>query len=260
MADIRAFPHTFIVQRDQDVTGISGEGIVAEGVRFSDGWAVTHWLDRPPMNEPKTEVWHNPGTEPFEKISGHGGRTRIVWADEDQARGKLAADVAEAYDVPSWLVGPEGEREVLRRQVERAIQSVQDGEAAPVEVGDDRIVRAVMPVIEQLQQARDRARAAAGRAYQLADRWEAASGSFMFPVRVAGAELRDELDDSAAVDGEVVRPEPTAQVSASQRVGENSLVPTTVMDSIRRAEAERDVTVAAMDRAGCQDCPHETGA
>ncbi|MFB7594644.1 hypothetical protein [Streptomyces sp. NPDC056160] len=193
MADIRTFPHTFIVQRNEDVTGISGEGIVAEGVCFSDGWAVTHWLDRPPMNEPKTEVWHNPGTEPFEKISGHGGRTHIVWADEDQAHGKLAADVAEASDVPGGVVGPEGEREVLRRRIKRAIQSVQDGEAAPVEAGDDRIVQAVMPIIERLQQERDRARAAAVRAYRLADRWEAAHGSAMFLVRVAGAELRYEL-------------------------------------------------------------------
>ncbi|MYR56020.1 hypothetical protein GTY54_07065 [Streptomyces sp. SID625] len=193
MADTPTFPHTFIVQRNEDVTGVSGEGIVAEGVCFSDGWAVTHWLDRPPMNEPKTEVWHNPGTEPFERISGHGGRTHIVWADEDQANGKLAADVAEASDVPDGGVGPEGDREVPRRWIKRAIQSVQDGEAAPVEADDDRIVQAVMPIIERLQQERDRARAATERAYRLADRWEDAHGSATFLVRVAGAELRAEL-------------------------------------------------------------------
>ncbi|EST24509.1 hypothetical protein [Streptomyces roseochromogenus] len=42
------------------------------------------------------------------------------------------------------------------------------------------------------------ARAAAGRAYQLADRWEAAHGSAMFLVRAAGAELRDVLDERQA--------------------------------------------------------------
>lgn len=72
----------FAVHRDVDVTGISGTGIPVEGVVFSDGWGVTHWLDRAPMHEPKTEVWHNPGVGPFIKISGHNGATRVVWLDE----------------------------------------------------------------------------------------------------------------------------------------------------------------------------------
>ncbi|MER5909546.1 hypothetical protein ABT124_03320 [Streptomyces sp. NPDC001982] len=94
-----AFPETFVVQRDEDVSGISGDGIVAEGARFSDGWVVTHWLDKPPMNEPKTDVWHNKGVAPFRRIHGHGGKTRIVWADDAEARrgNILAAAVARAY-------------------------------------------------------------------------------------------------------------------------------------------------------------------
>lgn len=84
---LREAPRRFVVQRNHDVTGISGEGRVAEGVVFSDGWGVTHWLDRAPMNEPKTEVWHKPwyrrrGPDPFTKISGHGGNTVLVWVDE----------------------------------------------------------------------------------------------------------------------------------------------------------------------------------
>lgn len=71
----------FVADRKVDVTGISGDGIRVEGVVFSDGWGVTHWLDLPPMNEPKTEVWHNPGVKPFEKVSGHGGLTEVVWID-----------------------------------------------------------------------------------------------------------------------------------------------------------------------------------
>ncbi|GHA01112.1 hypothetical protein ACFOOM_12395 [Streptomyces echinoruber] len=189
------FPRVFVAQRDEDVSGVSGEGVIVEGVMFSDGWVVTHWLDQPPMHEPKTDVWHNKGSRPFERIHGHGGSTRILWADEvEAARRELAADIIEAFDVPGWVGGPDAEREVLRRQVERAIQAVQDGQAAPVEVGDERIVQAVMPIVDQLLKQRDRARAAAGRAYKLADRWEAAHGSSAFLVRVAGAELRDELD------------------------------------------------------------------
>lgn len=76
----------FVGNRKVDVTGISGEGIRVEGVVFSDGWGVTHWLDLPPMNEPKTEIWHKPwyrrrGPDPFTKISGHGGKTEVVWLD-----------------------------------------------------------------------------------------------------------------------------------------------------------------------------------
>ena len=76
----------FVGRRYEDVTGISGTGVPVEGVVFSDGWGVTHWLDRAPMNEPKTEVWHKPwwrrrGPDPFTKISGHGGKTEVVWID-----------------------------------------------------------------------------------------------------------------------------------------------------------------------------------
>lgn len=77
----------FIVRRHIDVTGISGTGVPVEGVVFSDGWGVSHWLDRPPMWEPKTEIWHRPwhrrrGKDPFTKISGHGGKTEVVWIDQ----------------------------------------------------------------------------------------------------------------------------------------------------------------------------------
>lgn len=71
----------FVFNREVDVTGISGTGVRVEGVVFSDGWAVNHWLDMPPMNEPKTEVWHNPGVDPLVKISGHDGASKVVWLD-----------------------------------------------------------------------------------------------------------------------------------------------------------------------------------
>lgn len=191
------FPRTFVVQRDEDVSGVSGEGVVAEGVHFSDGWVVTHWLDRPPMNEPKTDVWHNKGAKPFERVHGHGGATRILWADEVAARRRqLAADVVEAFDVPDWVGGSEAEQEVLRRQITRAIQAIQDGQAAPVEVGDERIVDAVMPTVVNLLEQRDRWRRAVGQAYQLAYHWQGAFGSANMLVRAAGTELLDTLTAS----------------------------------------------------------------
>ncbi|MEU9208500.1 hypothetical protein AB0D27_11235 [Streptomyces sp. NPDC048415] len=202
---------TFLVHRDHDVSGISGTGVVAEGVQFSDGWVVTHWLDQAPMWEPKTDVWHHKGTGPVTKIHGHGGSTRIVWADETKQRAVFGAGIAEIYDVPAAMLGPEVEHEYLRRQIARAIQGVQDGQAAPVEVGDERIVDAVLPIVEQVLAERDRWRDTAGRALALAHRWQDAHGSSNFLVRAAGAELADVLGDAAGEGGELAAAECSAE-------------------------------------------------
>lgn len=65
---------TFHLQRDEDVSGISGTGRVAEGVEFSDGTVVVRWLVG---DHQSTVVW--PGIDAVEAIHGHGGATRIVW-------------------------------------------------------------------------------------------------------------------------------------------------------------------------------------
>lgn len=66
----------FELHRDQDVTGISGVGVVAQGVTFSDGTTVVRWIVG---EHHSTVVW--PGIESVEAIHGHGGATRIVWVD-----------------------------------------------------------------------------------------------------------------------------------------------------------------------------------
>lgn len=94
-------PRRFVLVRDEDVTGVSGTGVVATGVLFpptqaavadaaveSDvrGEAVeperhvamewcTEW--------PTSVVFHQRGLEALEHIHGHGGATRIVWLDEE---------------------------------------------------------------------------------------------------------------------------------------------------------------------------------
>ncbi|MET9158254.1 hypothetical protein ABZX56_11040 [Streptomyces parvulus] len=66
---------------------------------------------------------------------------------------------------------------------------------------------ATVPLAEHLEAASraqveiERLRQVAGRAYLLADRWEAAYGSAMCLVRAAGAELREALDDPAPKGG-----------------------------------------------------------
>lgn len=66
----------FTLQRDEDPTGISGTGRVAEGVEFSDGTVVVRWTTG---RHRSTVVW--PNMAAVEAIHGHGGSTRVEWAD-----------------------------------------------------------------------------------------------------------------------------------------------------------------------------------
>lgn len=65
---------TFVLQRDEDVTGVSGTGIVAEGAEFTDGTVVVRWIVG---DHHSTALW--PDIQAVEEIHGHDGRTRIVW-------------------------------------------------------------------------------------------------------------------------------------------------------------------------------------
>ncbi|WP_426568136.1 hypothetical protein [Streptomyces canus] len=110
-----------------------------------------------------------------------------------------------AGDVADGVCWPDGS--VVLRWRERPSTSVwdslevmlsvhgHDGATRVVWLDDDTIpVASHLEAANRAQQEIDRLRAVAGRAYLLADRWEAAHGSAMFLVRTAGAELRDELD------------------------------------------------------------------
>lgn len=68
----------FELHRDEDVSGVSGTGIVAEGVAFSnDGPVALRWTSE----WPTSVVFHDRGVESLEAVHGHNGRTRIVWLD-----------------------------------------------------------------------------------------------------------------------------------------------------------------------------------
>lgn len=72
----------FTLQRDVDETGISGTGVVAEGIEFSDGVVALRWLvptGAPGAGNPTSVVFHDNGIESVHKIHGHGGKTRIVF-------------------------------------------------------------------------------------------------------------------------------------------------------------------------------------
>lgn len=66
----------FLLNRDHDVSGVSGTGIVAEGILFSDGSCVIHWLGEFPTTTP------HPNLKSVIGVHGHNGNTQIVWIDK----------------------------------------------------------------------------------------------------------------------------------------------------------------------------------
>lgn len=69
----------FHLKRLEDDTGVSGTGIVAEGVIFSDGKCALSWL-----TEYKSIAIYD-SIEELEKIHGHNGKTIILydWMEDD---------------------------------------------------------------------------------------------------------------------------------------------------------------------------------
>ena len=81
----------FELHRDTDVSGVSGTGVVADGVEFPDqltvrfddgqhltlpaGWVRLTWRGE----SSSTALW--PSVGDVEKVHGHNGATRVVWVD-----------------------------------------------------------------------------------------------------------------------------------------------------------------------------------
>jgi hypothetical protein len=65
----------FQLHRDEDETGVSGVGVVAEGVLFTDGVAAIRWL----TETTSTAIYRS--IADVEHIHGHQGKTRIVFLD-----------------------------------------------------------------------------------------------------------------------------------------------------------------------------------
>lgn len=83
----------FELHRDTDVSGVSGAGVVADGVRYPRGCLIT-WPDGTLLQLPpgwvrlvwrgrhrSTVLW--PSAESAEAVHGHGGATRLVWLDPE---------------------------------------------------------------------------------------------------------------------------------------------------------------------------------
>lgn len=71
-----AAPRRFVLRRDEDHTGVSGVGDVAEGVQWSDGTVAIRWRGQ----QASTVVWSS--LADADAVHGHGGSTRFMWLDQ----------------------------------------------------------------------------------------------------------------------------------------------------------------------------------
>jgi hypothetical protein len=62
---------TFKLVRKEDVSGVSGIGVVAEGVEFHDGQCVLSWFGQ------FHTVEISPDLKTVIQIHGHGGKTEV---------------------------------------------------------------------------------------------------------------------------------------------------------------------------------------
>lgn len=63
----------FYLLRDDDISGISGTGIVAEGVILNSGKVILEWIKEPSSINIFNSI------EDLEDVHGHNGATKIVF-------------------------------------------------------------------------------------------------------------------------------------------------------------------------------------
>lgn len=66
-------PRLFYLLREQDISGISGTGRVADGVLWPDGSCAVRWRS----STSSVSVWTS--FQDMVTIHGHGGATRIIF-------------------------------------------------------------------------------------------------------------------------------------------------------------------------------------
>ena len=69
----------FELHRDEDVSGVSGTGVVAEGLELTDGIVVMRWLG----DKPSTVIIDG-GMKAVEEVHGHEGKSRVVFIDRHE--------------------------------------------------------------------------------------------------------------------------------------------------------------------------------
>lgn len=76
ISSLAAAPRRFLLVRNEDLTGVSGTGHVAEGVEYSDGVCSMHWVVPPAQS---TSVYKS--IDDVVSIHGHNGATVVHFLD-----------------------------------------------------------------------------------------------------------------------------------------------------------------------------------
>jgi hypothetical protein len=87
-------PRRFLLDRLVDVSGVSGTGVVAEGVRWSDGTAALRWHG----GWQTVSIWDS--VDAVLAVHGNEGATVLRWLDPDRVVGDtLPSYTAEGTEV-----------------------------------------------------------------------------------------------------------------------------------------------------------------
>lgn len=68
----------FVLVRDLDVSGISGEGVVVWGIQWPDGRVSYRW------NTPTATSTAADSIDDVRAVHGHNGATRVEWLDSER--------------------------------------------------------------------------------------------------------------------------------------------------------------------------------
>jgi hypothetical protein len=93
-ASLRAWPQVFVLLRIRDDSGVSGTGVVAEGVVWWNGSASACWRGDTP-----SVAFFPGGVAAIEAVHGHGGDTWVHYIDGPDALAELEA-------LKAWMTDP----------------------------------------------------------------------------------------------------------------------------------------------------------
>jgi len=71
----------FYLKRNEDASGVSGLGNVAEGCQHDTNWCSLVWLGHRDEGGDVMAFYKN--IERIIEIHGHGGMTQVVWIDDE---------------------------------------------------------------------------------------------------------------------------------------------------------------------------------
>ncbi|NJK45581.1 MAG: hypothetical protein HC933_16070 [Pleurocapsa sp. SU_196_0] len=77
----------FYLEREHDVSGVSGLGRVAEGVLFSDGRVSMRWMSK------RSGIVIHKSLEDVVAIHGHGGASELVFVDAEGSSATFLEEV-----------------------------------------------------------------------------------------------------------------------------------------------------------------------